>query len=92
MKSADWFVRGLVVLTFFALLVAPVTWGTRLGLASLAVVGLWAILFPQGVLGWAKAAHPDIDIDDRSLWWIPRLIGSMFVAVFLLIVLAALWQ
>lgn len=90
MKLADWFVRGLVVLTFFALLVSPEKWGSPLGLVCSAVVGIWAVLYPEGILGWAKTAHPNIDVEDRSIWWVPRLIGACFVAVVLLIALALL--
>ena len=55
-----------------------------------AIVGAWALLYPQGVLGWAKTAHPSIDVDDPSLWWVPRLIGGFFVAFALSIALFAL--
>jgi hypothetical protein len=56
---------------------------------SLVMVGGWALLYPQGVLGWAKTPHPsiDIDVDDPSLWWFPRLIGGFFV-VFAVLLLA----
>ena len=87
MKLADWVVRALVIATFFALLLAPEKWGFPLGLISLGIVGTWALLYPQGVLGWAKTAHPSIDVDDRSLWWVPRLIGGFFVAGALMFVL-----
>ena len=50
-----------------------IEWGTR--------------LYPQGVLGWAKTAHSSINVDDRSLWWVPRLIGGFFVAGALMFVL-----
>jgi hypothetical protein len=72
MKVADWALRAVVIATFFALLIAPEKWGFPLGLISLGIVGSWALLYPQGVLGWAKTAHPSIDVDDyRSLWWVP---------------------
>lgn len=48
-------------------------------LVCFAVVGLWAMLYPEGVLGWAKTAHPGIDVNDRSIWWLPRLIGAFFL-------------
>src|SRR6266478_7360516 len=87
MRVANWVAQGIVVATFFALLVSPQKWGFLLGLVSLGVVGVWALLYPQGVLGWAKAAHPSIDVDDSSLWWVPRLIGAFFVAFALTIAL-----
>jgi hypothetical protein len=90
MKAVDWLVRAVVVVTFVALLLAPESWGFRLAVASLGIVGAWALLYPQGVLGWAKTAHPSINVDDPSLWWVPRLIGGFFVAFTLLIALVAL--
>ena len=89
MKIADWTVRAVVLATFLALLVAPEKWGFPLGFVSLGIVGTWALLYPQGVLGWANTAHPSIDVDDRSLWWVPRLIGGFFLAGALVFVLFA---
>jgi hypothetical protein len=85
MKAADWAVRAIVVATFVALLLAPEKWGFPLGGISFGVVGAWALLYPQGILGWVKTAHHSIDVDDPSLWWVPRLIGGFFVAFALLI-------
>ena len=48
-------------------------------------VGLFAIIFPQGILGWAKTARPEIDPEDESLWWVPRGIGIGFIVMSLLI-------
>jgi hypothetical protein len=38
-------------------------------------------MFPAGLIGWAKSAYTDLDPDDQSMWWIPRLIGSGFIAM-----------
>jgi hypothetical protein len=78
-RISDWAVRTLVVVTFFAYFVAPSRWMFPLVLVCVAVVGLWAILFPEGVLGWAKTAYSPIDVDDSSMWWLPRLIGAFFL-------------
>jgi len=67
MRVAGWVVRVVVVATFFALLLAPEKWGFPFGLVSLGIVGAWALLYPQGVLGWVKTAHPSTDVDDPSL-------------------------
>jgi hypothetical protein len=82
MKLTDWAVRAFVLIAFLVLLVGFAStgangWAESLVLLSFAVVGIWAILFPQGVLGWAKSAHPSIDVNDRSMWWLPRLIGAV---------------
>jgi len=78
-KLTDWAIRILVTATFFAFFFAPSEWIFRLVLVCLAAVGLWAELYPEGLLGWAKTAHPEIDESDSSLWWVPRLIGAVFL-------------
>jgi len=83
-------VRALVAATFFVLLLAPERWSLVSVLVCLAVVGFWSLMFPQGILGWAKTAHPTIDVDDRSIWWVPRLIGSCFIGLALLISIVAM--
>jgi len=88
MKLADYFVRALLTAAFFVLLLSPHRWGGPLLVLSLLVMGLWAMLYPQGLLGWVKTAHPNIDVDDRSVWWVPRLLGG-FVVIVLLVALAA---
>ena len=85
-RLSDWAVRSLVVVTFFAYFVAPRRWMLPLMLFGFGVVGVWALLYPEGVLGWAKTAHPILDVNDRSIWWVPRLIGAFFL--FFVVVLA----
>jgi hypothetical protein len=85
-------VQGVAVATFLALLLSPEKWGFPLGLVSLGILGAWALLYPQGVLGWAKTAHPSIDVDDPSLWWVPHLIGGFFVAFALVIALFSVFR
>ena len=52
-RITDWAVRTLVVLTFFAYFVAPSRWMWPLILVCSGAVGVWALLYPEGVLGWA---------------------------------------
>jgi hypothetical protein len=78
-RVTDWAVRTLVTVTFFAFFFAPSHWVFPLVLVCFAVVGALGMIYPEGVLGWAKAAHPGIDVDDSSIWWIPRLIGAFFL-------------
>jgi hypothetical protein len=85
MKAADWTVRAVVAATFLALIVAPDRFGFPLGLVSFGIVGAFAIVYPQGILGWVKKAHPAIDVVDSSLYFVPRLIGGFLVAFALLI-------
>src|SRR5580765_5850397 len=86
-RLTDWAVRALVVVTFFASFAAPSRWMFPLMLVCFAVVGLWALLYPEGVLRWAKTAHPSIDVNDSSIWWLPRLIGAFFLLFVLVIAL-----
>ena len=81
----------LVALTFVALLVAPDKYGGLMGFISLVAVGAWSIVYPQGVMGWAKTAHQNLDVDDSSLWWVPRLIGCFFL-LFALFIGLARWR
>jgi hypothetical protein len=85
-RLTDWGVRALVVATFFAYFVAPSRWILTLVLVCSGAVGVWALLYPEGVLGWAKTAHPTLDVNDSSIWWVPRLIGASFL--FFVVVLA----
>ena len=78
-RLTDWAVRTLVVLTFLAYFVAPSRWMLPLMLICSGTVGIWALVYPEGVLGWAKTAHPAIDVNDCSMWWLPRLIGEFFL-------------
>ena len=45
------------------------------------LAGVWVIMFPPGIIGWAKAAHSELDPWDESMWWIPRLVGSGLIAI-----------
>jgi len=84
MKLIDWGLRALLLAAFLGLLFAPNKWGFPLALVCFAFIGVRSMLYPQGVLGWVKG----IDADDRSIWWVPRLIGGSFVAFVLLAIVA----
>lgn len=86
-RLTDWAVRALVVVTFFGYFVAPSRWALTLGLVCFVAVGVWALLYPEGVLGWAKTAHPALDVNDSSNW-VPRLIGAFFLFFVLVLALA----
>jgi len=47
-------------------------------------VGIWLLLYPEGVLVWVRNAHPTLDVEDKSIWWVPRIIGcvSFVLAIF----------
>ncbi len=87
-RISDWAVRTLVTVTFFAYFFAPEQWMFPLMLVCTAAVGTWVLLYPEGVLGWLKTAHPGLDVNDSSIWWVPRLIGAFFLFFVLLLVLA----
>jgi hypothetical protein len=41
------------------------------------LIGIWCIIFPPGLMMWAKAADPW----DESMWWIPKLVGIGVIAI-----------
>jgi len=78
-KIIDYFIRFLILILFLSFFFAPdpVIW--TLTVINLFAVGLWAVLFPQGILLWAKTAHPELDETNPRLWSIPRFIGGAFM-------------
>src|SRR5271155_1225811 len=99
MRAIDFFLRILTVVAAIGSLFLPNIIALRLFCASFFAVGLWSILFPPGILGWARvwsilfpprilgwarAGHRELDPSDRSLWWVPRFIGALFIAFSLL--------
>jgi hypothetical protein len=78
-RLSDWVIRTLVMITFFAFFFAPSRWIFPLVFVCFGLVGVWALFYPEGVLGWAQTAHSELDANDSSLWWIPRLIGACFL-------------
>ncbi len=86
-RITDWAVRTLVVLTFLVFFVARGRWMFPLVLFCFGAVGLWALLYPEGVLGWAKTAHPGLDVNDTSIWWVSRLVGACFLSLVLVLAL-----
>jgi hypothetical protein len=87
-RVTDWAVRTLVVVTFFSYFVAPSRWIFPLMLVCTGAVGVWVLLYPEGVLGWVKTGHPSLDVNDSSTWWVPRLIGTFFLVFVVLLAIA----
>jgi hypothetical protein len=80
----DIFLRVLIVVTAVGFMFPPgslvsetAVWG--LFCITFFAVGLWAIMFPPGIIGWAKAFHRELDPSDETLWWVPRLLGAGFL-------------
>jgi hypothetical protein len=80
-RISDLVVRTLVTITFLAFFAVPERWMFRLMFVNLVLVGIWGLLYPEGVLGWAKTAHRNIDVEDSSIWWVPRLVGCFFLVL-----------
>ena len=78
-KIIDYFMRFLILALFLASFFAPAPIIWSLTLLVFFAVGLWAVLFPQGIMLWAKTAHPELDETDPALWRLPRLIGTFFM-------------
>jgi hypothetical protein len=92
MKAVDYFLRGVTTAAFIALVVSPEKWGFPLLLFSFAAMGIWGMLYPQGIIGWARTAYPQLDPDDSSLWWIPRFIGSAFLIAAVVVTIVLKWR
>jgi hypothetical protein len=78
-KAVDYFIRFLFVATFLGFFFLPDRVSGALGLVTIFVTGLWAVLFPQGIISWAKTAYPELDETDPSHWLVPKLIGTFFM-------------
>jgi hypothetical protein len=90
-KISDWAVRTLFTLTFFAFFFLPERWMLPLMFVNLVVVGIWLLFYPEGVLGWLKPAQPTLDVEDSSIWWVPRLIGCFFFVLAIFVGVAS-WR
>ena len=66
MLAIDYFLRALVVIAAVGLLVLPGSVSWKLMCLTFFSVGLWCVLFPAGIMGWAKVAHPAVDSSDTS--------------------------
>jgi hypothetical protein len=88
MKAVDRVVRAIVIAILCALILAPGKWMLPLGVIFFGTAGAWALLYPQGILGWGKKPHPRID--DPSLWRIVRSIGGFLVVLTVLLAVFSL--
>ena len=80
MKAIDIFLRVAMTAVFLALIFIPESKSTMAAvLALFFALGLWGVIYPPGLLGWAKSAHREIDLMDRRGWAVVRLIGSGFM-------------
>ena len=52
-----------------------------------AVVGLWVIWQPQGILGWVKQAHKEVDADDPPTQRFARFVGGGLILFALVLLL-----
>jgi hypothetical protein len=50
-------------------------------LAMFALVGVWAVVDPGGIIGWAKSAHPILDQNDPSTQSVAKFIGVWFIVL-----------
>ena len=77
--------RLLAVATVIGMVFLPQIIDFLLLCVLIFLTGVWSIKFPPGIIEWARAAHPELDPWDESTWWIPRLVGSGFIAVSIVI-------
>ena len=88
MRGIDYFLRVLGIIAFFGSFILPHNVSWKLMCLWCFSVGLWAVLFPPGILGWADRGRRQLDPTDPSLWWIPRLIGTALIASALVLAIA----
>lgn len=86
MRTIDIALRVLGTVTAVGAFFLPSTVEWALGCLSFFAIGLWGVLFPPGIIGWAKFSHPDLDPFDQSIWWVSRLVGSGLVMMSLILV------
>jgi hypothetical protein len=84
MKAVDYFMCAVTMAAFVAFFVSPDKWGFRLMLFSFVAIAIWCLFYPRGIIGWARTAHPQIDPNDPSMWWFPRLFGGVVLFVVIL--------
>ena len=85
MKAIDICLRISTIVAIVGSFVLPDVVEWKLICANFFAVGLWGVLFPAGPLGWAKAAYAELNPDDVTIWWLSRLIGSVFMALSLIV-------
>jgi len=85
LRAIDILMRILVVVTAIEFLLPPEHFSWILPCISLSAVGLWGLIFPSGIMGWAKRSHRKLDPTNESLWWIPRLIGVILISISIVI-------
>ena len=88
MKAIDIILRILGTATFIVGLGMPGKFASMLGSFTAIAAGMWGILYPQGILGWAKSARPEINPTDESQWIFCKIAGSMLVLVGLVIAIS----
>jgi hypothetical protein len=78
-RTIDIFLRVLIVGVFLGFFVLPDRVQLVLVLSSFLLTGVCALLFPVVIIRWAKTAHPQLDENDESIWWVSRPIGVSFL-------------
>lgn len=88
MRAIDIFMRILALAPFFASLVLEGPQMLLIISFTFFAMGLWSVIYPPGVIGWAKTAYPSVDPSNESLWAVPRFIGVCFIILSVFLVAA----
>ncbi len=59
-------------------------------MASFFLIGVWSVLRPAGMIGWARRAHPELREDDPVIQFYVKLIGTAFIIVSIVVTAAIL--
>lgn len=81
MKTIDIILRVAGIAVFLSFFAFPDHGAPALALCGLLfAVGLWAVLYPPGILGWVRPAGR-LDPTDERLWPYCKFIGGAIVAL-----------
>jgi hypothetical protein len=90
MRAIDIALRILGTLTAIGAFFLPGKVESALFCFSFFSIGIWGVIYPPGIMGWAKVSHPDLDPADESIWWVPRLVGTGLVLMSIIFVYMSL--
>jgi hypothetical protein len=60
-------------------------------LLIIALVGVWAVVNPAGIISWVKQAHPTISEDDPEARFYVNFIGAWFIGFAVLVFVVSIF-
>ncbi len=59
-------------------------------MASFFLIGVWSVLRPAGMIGWARRAHPELREDDPVIQFYVKVNGTALIIVSIVVTAAIL--